>query len=165
MPVNKGPVRSWSHYESTVIITWLMTTRVRWWDKLVVIDGRITVWDQVLVMVVITRMITVVSRIPSCGYSWCCARIMGKDQAPCGHLMITTVLFIPSLIWSWDDRVMSEVGKWCICWLRGNHSRLDGAWSVIMLHASIVGLICSCCDSCIVFMSVMPCYIVLMISW
>ena len=24
--------------------------------------------------------------------------IMGKDQAPCGHLMITTVLFIPSLI-------------------------------------------------------------------
>ena len=51
------------------------------------------------------------------GYSWCCARIMGKDQAPCGHLMITTVLFIPSLIWSWDDRVMSEVGKWCICWL------------------------------------------------
>ena len=24
--------------------------------------------------------------------------IMGKDRAPCGHLMITTVLFIPSLI-------------------------------------------------------------------
>ena len=53
-------------------------------------------------------------------YSWCYARIMGKDQAPCGHLMITTVLFIPSLIGSLDDDVMSEDGKWCMWWLRGN---------------------------------------------
>ena len=78
------------------------------------------------------------------GYSWCCARIMGKDQTPCGHLMITTVLFIPSLIWSWDDRVMSEVGKWCMWWLRGNPSRTNGACSVIMLRASIIKFICSC---------------------
>ena len=78
------------------------------------------------------------------GYSWCCARIIGKDQAPCGHLMITTVLFIPSLIWSWDDRVMSEVGKWCAWWLRDNPSSIIGAYSVIMLHASIVRFICSC---------------------
>ena len=90
-------------------------------------------------------------------YSWCCARIVGKNQAPCGHLMITTVLFIPSLIWSWDDRVMSEVGKWCMWWLRSNPSRIHSAHSVIMLHASIVRFICSChahivlavsCSSC-----------------
>ena len=101
------------------------------------------------------------------GYPWCCARIMGKDQAPCGHLMITTVLFIPSLIWSWDDRVMSEVGKWCMCWLRGNPSRINGAYSVIMLHASIVRLICSCHAHIVlaVLCSCCSCHVILMISW
>ena len=98
-----------------------------------------------------------VSRI-RCVYSWCCARVVGKDQAPCGHLMIATVLFIPSLIWSWDDCVMSEVGKWCMWWLRCKPSRISGAYSVIMLHDSVVGLICSCGVSCIMFMLVMPCY-------
>ena len=38
-----------------------------------------------------------------------------------------------------------------MCWLRGNPSRISGAYSVIMLHDSIVGLICSCCVSCIMF--------------
>ena len=37
-------------------------------------------------------------------------------------------------------------------------SRINGAYSVIMLHASIVGLISSCCVSCIIFMLAMPCY-------
>ena len=137
-----------------------MTTPVRWWDKLVVITGKITVWDQVLAMVVIAGKITVWLRGSPLNpewfrlwstndhrvvvYSWCCARIMGKNQAPCGHLMITTVLFIPSLIWPWDDRVMSEVGKWCMWWLRSNPSRINSVYSVIMLHASIVRFICSC---------------------
>ena len=32
------------------------------------------------------------------GYLWCYATITGEIQAPCGHVMITTILFIPSLI-------------------------------------------------------------------
>ena len=90
------------------------------------------------------------------GYSWCCARIMGKDQAPCGHLMITTVLFIPSLIWSWDNRVMSKVGKWCMWWLRGNPSRINGACSVIMF-------ICSCHAHIMLAVSCCSCHVVLII--
>mgnify|MGYP005815453819 CR=1 FL=1 len=45
-----------------------------------------------------------------------------------------------------------------MCWLRGSPRRISGAYSGIMLHASIVGLICSCCVSCTMFMLVMPCY-------
>ena len=40
--------------------------------------------------------------------------------------------------------MMSEVGKCCVWWLRDNPSRIIGACSVIMLHASIIRFICSC---------------------
>ena len=57
---DKGPVRSWSHYGSTVIIIMcLITTPVWWGDKFVVTAGRIIVWDQVLFMVVIAGKIII----------------------------------------------------------------------------------------------------------
>ena len=128
-----------------------MTTPVRWWNKLVVIAIRITSYfgvdrrkDHELLWLWSPEWSPWYRGYRVVGYPWCCARIVGKGQAPCGPLLIATVLFIPSLIWSWDDCVMSEVGKWCMWWLRGNPSRINGACSVIMLHASIVRFISSC---------------------
>ena len=79
--------------------------------------------------------------------------------------LLATVLFIPSLIWSWDDRVMSEVGKWCMWWLPGSPSRISGAYSVIMLHASIVRFICSCQGHVVLAASCLCwCHVAMMIS-
>ena len=94
-PADMGPVCSRSHYGSTIItITWLTTTPVWWWKKWLIL-----MWSR-------EDHSNIEGTEDGWGL-WCYARIKGKDQAPCGNVMITTVLLIPSLILSWGDRVMT----------------------------------------------------------
>ena len=155
MPADKGLVRSRSHYGSTVIITCLIRTPVQWWKEWLIL-----MWSR-------EDHIGIEDTKDGWGL-WCYARIKGKDRAHCGHVMITMVLLVPSLIWSWGDRVMTMMVSGSCGGYEVTPNRVS--WCMILLtccmlvssfvHAMLIWY----CSSDILFTLPMPCVLIVSCS-
>ena len=126
-PTDMGPVRSWSHHGSTVIIIiCLITTLVRWWKKLVdiYVIVRGSLWYRGY------RVVDI------CG-------VMRESRVKVKLLVVINDYYgIVNTKLDWILRWSCDVrdGKWCMWLLRGNPSRVS--WCMIV--SSCYMLVSSC---------------------